>query len=395
MDPKEVELRQLLDAKLKEAEGFIGEGKMDEAARAKDEAKEIRSKLDTYLEVKQMRSSVPAAEPPKAPAIDPSARSKDPKEQEEREYSRVFMKAFRKKDLSSDERSILEARKEQRAMSAGSNADGGYTVPQDIQTRINNYKRTLVALENLINVIPVTAPSGSRVFETVATMTALANISEATTISDMGNPKLETKTYSVKKYAGIMSVSDELLSDSDESIMNYLAGWIARKSVVTRNSLITTLLATLTKTTFADWKAIKKALNVTLDPMLSAGAAIVTNQDAFQLMDTWVDGQNRPLLKPDVSQPTSNLLFGKPVIVVPNTVLATTGTTTKLAPIIVGNLNELITMFERQGHEIASTNVGGGGFETDTTKIRVIEREDVQLIDSAAAVYGQLDVTTI
>ena len=97
----------------------------------------------------------------------------------------------------------------------------------------------------------------------------------------------------------------------------------------------------------------------------------------------------------DVSRPGGNILFGKPVIVVPNSVLATTGTTTKLAPMIVGNLAEAITMFERQGAQIASTNVGGTAFRKDRTEFRAIEREDVKLIDSAAVVYGTVDVTSV
>lgn len=114
-------------------------------------------------------------------------------------------------------------------------------------------------LESLINIIPVNRASGSRVFEKIATMTPLANITDDTAdIEDMGSPQFENIQYAIKDYAGWMPVPNDLLDDSDQNIINYLTGWIARKSVVTRNSLILTLLATLTKTTFADWKAIKR-----------------------------------------------------------------------------------------------------------------------------------------
>jgi HK97 family phage major capsid protein len=164
---------------------------------------------------------------------------------------------------------------------------------------------------------------------------------------------------------------------------------------VTRNTLIINLLNTLTPVTLADWKAIKKAINVMLDPMLATGATIVTNQDGYQYLDTLTDNQGRPLLQPDVQNPGGNKLFGKPIVIIPNTVLPTTGSTTKLAPLFIGNFVEAITMFERQGHQVASTNIGGTAFQKNRTEIRVIEREDVKLIDSAAVVYGQIDVTSV
>lgn len=319
---------------------------------------------------------------------------KQDKEDKKALYKGAFLNAIRKRGnlnrLSVEDVKILDA------MTPSTPADGGLLVPQDIQTAINEYKRTLPQLEPLVNRIPVTTLSGSRVFEKIATMTPLENVTDDTAdIPDMGNPQFENIQYAIKDYAGWMPVPNDLLDDSDQNIIDYLTNWIGRKSVVTRNSLILTLLGTLSKSTFADWKAIKKAINITLDPMLSAGANIVTNQDGFQYLDTLVDGQQRPLLQPDVQNPGGNKLFGKQIIVVPNSTLVTTGTDTKLAPLIVGNLIELITMFERQGYQIASTNIGGTAFRKNRTEIRVIEREDIKLVDSAAAIYGQIDVTSV
>nr|WP_269820042.1 phage major capsid protein [Bacillus velezensis] len=51
-----------------------------------------------------------------------------------------------------------------------------------------------------------------------------------------------------------------------------------------------------------------------------------------------------------------------------------------------------MVLFDRQQQSIASTDVGGA-FETNTTKVRAIEREDVKLWDSEAVVYGQLTLS--
>ncbi len=385
MTKKERELRAQMAQLKDEARRLVEEDKMPEAKAKAAEAKAMEEKIDLLVELdeEENRSGQEVG----------AGEAKDQAEQE-KEYKSAFMKAFRMQKLSSDDMSVLEVRN---AMTEGSAADGGLSVPQDIQTMINEFKRTLPDLTKLITVVPVNTNSGSRVFEQVAAMAPFANITGEGTddIADMGNPKLTAVTYAIKKYAGWLPVSNDLLKDSDQAIMAFLGRWIAKKSVVTRNSLILALAATLTPKTLADWKAIKKVLNVSLDPMLSANAALVTNQDGFQLMDTWVDGQSRPLLKPDITNPSAYTFGGKPIIVLPNSVLATTGTTTKLAPCIIGSMADLITMFERQGHQIDSTNVGGTAFRKDNTEVRCIEREDTKFIDSAAAVYGQLDVTSI
>ncbi|MDE1453600.1 phage major capsid protein, partial [Bacillus paralicheniformis] len=95
----------------------------------------------------------------------------------------------------------------------------------------------------------------------------------------------------------------------------------------------------------------------------------------------------RYLLKDNPTEPTQKMLFGRRVVVVSNRVLKTKS---GKAPVIVGDLKEAIVLFDRQQQSIASTDVGAGAFETNTTKVRAIEREDVKLWDSEAAVYGQL-----
>ena len=61
------------------------------------------------------------------------------------------------------------------------------------------------------------------------------------------------------------------------------------KSIATRNYLILQEINKLTKVDLKDYKGIKTALHVTLDPAFSAVANIITNQDGFNYLDQLED----------------------------------------------------------------------------------------------------------
>lgn len=181
-----------------------------------------------------------------------------------------------------------------------------------------------------------------------------------------------------------------MLQDTDQAIMTYVAKWFVKKSVATRNSLILAILDGLKKVEFKGLDDIKKTLNVTLDTAISLGAIIMTNQDGFNYLDQLKDADGKYLLKDIPSEPTNKMLFGRRVVVISNKVLKTKA---GKAPVIVGDLKEAVILFDRQQQSIAYTNLAAGSFETNTTKVRAIEREDVVAWDKEAVVYGQLSIS--
>ncbi|GAB6990862.1 phage major capsid protein [Paenibacillus pini] len=388
MDPKERELRQKLAAKLEEARTLAGEGKLDEARSAKDAAQALRSQIDLMKEMREL--DVPGQTNP----AEPEKRDRDETPDKAVEYRNAFLKELRNKPLNSVERSLIdEAIEEVRVgMQGGADEDGGLIVPKDIQTMIHEKKRQFVSLESYVTVEPVSTRSGSRVIEKNADITPFAEITELTDLDDMDNPKFKPISYAIKDRGGILPISNTLLQDTDQNLMNYISNWIAKKSVVTRNKLILDLLKAKTKVAVADQDAIKKILNVDLDPSISLGAIILTNQDGFNFLDQQKDGDGRSLLQPNPTLPTQKLLFGKPVVVIGNRWLPTTGTTVKKAPVIIGDLKEAVVLFDRQQYSIASTNVGGKAFGRNSTDVRAIQREDVKEFDEDAIVYGELTI---
>lgn len=300
---------------------------------------------------------------------------------QEAEIRSAFLKSLRGKPLNDAE---------QRAMSGLKSEDGGMVIPQDIQTMIHNLVRQYDQLQKYVRVEPVTTRSGSRVLEKYLDITPFANITEMGTIDEADTPQFSPISYSIKDYAGILPISNTLLQDSDQNLLNYLAQWIARKSMVTRNNQIITKLKALTAKSFSGLDDVKAFLNTGLDPSLAQNAVILTNQDGYNHLDQQKDTMGRYFLQPDPTQPGRFTVFGKPIAVVANRWLPNTGSEPNAAPFIVGDLSEAIVLFDRREYEIQTTNVGGDSFKRNSTDARVIDRFDVQLWDTSAAVYGTI-----
>lgn len=379
MSKKKMELKNQIEVLKAEARELIESNDLTKAKAKADEAKDLKGQLDLIDELDDLGGE-PAGKP-----------IEEPKDDKEQLYKNAFVKALKGKKLNADDRTALEFNN---SLSEGTDADGGLIVPKDIQTKINELKRSLIDLSQLSTIESVTTSSGSRVLEKLSTMTPLEKIADDTAdIAETNAPQFQTIKFDIEKYGGWLPIPNDLLKDTDLNLINYITRWVARKSVVTNNSLFLAVLTALTEKEFKDWKDIKKALNVTLDPMHAVNAKILTNQDGYQYFDTLTDTTGKPLLKDDIAQPGGKILFGKPIIVAPNSQLATTGTTTKNAPIYVGDFKEGVVKFERQGYEIAATSVGGDAFRKDRTEMRAIEREQYKPWDSVAIVRGKIDVT--
>lgn len=265
-------------------------------------------------------------------------------------------------------------------------SEGGLIVPQDVQTQINSLRRALGPLSDLFSVEEVSFLSGSRVIDTQPSK-GFALLDEFGTISRDDKPAFRKIEYKVNDYALIVPVSNDLLQDTDQALLSYLAGWFAKKGVITENKLLLGLLSALdsgavTAAAGKELAAIKKALNVTLDPAISISSRFVTNQDGFNYLDSLLDGNNRPLLQPNPTDATNKMLLGRSVTVMPNSILPTTETK---APLYFGDFTQFGTLFRRKALELAATNIGGNAWATNSTEVRGIMRLDAKTFDAEAA----------
>jgi HK97 family phage major capsid protein len=264
----------------------------------------------------------------------------------------------------------------------------GLTIPDDVQTAIHQLKRQFDALEQYVNVENVSTPTGSRVYQKLADIKPLADLDDETAkIGDNDDPSLYLIKYLIHRYAGITTVTNTLLADTAENILAWLTNWITKKDVTTRNiKIVATLVGLKKKRTIAKFDDIKDMVNVDLDPALVNGSSFLTNQTGFAVLAKVKDAEGRYLVQPVVTQPELKQIDGHVIHVVANQALP--NAEDGAMPFYFGDLKEAVTLFDRQQMSLLSTNIGGGAFETDSTKIRVIDRFDVQLIDDEAAVAG-------
>lgn len=385
------EMRELLNkinAKKAEIKALVADGKIEDAKSAKEELKDMQEAFNVLADLDDGDTQQAQQQ-----ATDGNAQTvageKNGLSKQIKAFTNAIKAAWKKTEVSPEDREVLNA------MSEGSDEDGGLTVPKDIKTKIKELRRSEDALETLVNVEHVTTNSGSRVIEREADQTPFDNVDEAAEFTDVSTPQFENVDYKIKKKGGILKVTQELLSDTAENIMNYLKKWIAKKAKATRNFMIIAKIKEICKgleVTVTGLDSLKDIFNVMLDPAIALGAVVVTNQSGFNFLDKLKDEKGNYILQKDPTQPTRRLLFGVyPVKVLSNKTLKNID---GKAPIICGDLKEAITIFDRETLTIDISNLAAGMWERDQTGIKVRERLDIQTVDADAVVMGLATVST-
>ena len=385
------EMRELLNkinAKKAEIKALVADGKIEDAASAKEELKKLQASFNILADLEDDEAQQAQQQAAEGNA-QTAGNEKNGLAKQIKAFTNAIKAAWKKKEVTPEDREILNA------MSEGSDEDGGLTVPKDIKTQIKELRRSEDALENLVNVERVTTKSGTRVIEREADQTPFDNVEEAAEFPEVSTPQFDSIDYKVKKKGGILKVTQELLSDTAENIMGYLKKWIAKKSKATRNFMIIAKIKEICaglEVPVTGLDSLKDIFNVMLDPAIALGSVVVTNQSGFNFLDKLKDEKGNYILQKDPTQATKRLLFGEyPVIRLSNKTLQNVN---GKAPIICGDLKEAITIFDRETLTIDISNLAAGMWEKDQTGIKVRERLDIQTVDADAVVMGLATVAT-
>ncbi len=273
---------------------------------------------------------------------------------------------------------------------------GGYTVPEDIQTRINHWKEAKYSLLSEISVEKVKTIKGSRTYQKRGKASVFIDVEEAEAIeNELEHMKYERISYAIKNRAGFLPVTNDLISDSDANITSEIIKWIGESDIETSNQQILAIISAKAAVDLKDINGIKKVLNVTLGQAFKPTSKIITNDDGLNYLDTLEDKNGRPLLNPDPTDTAKiQLRCGAtivPIRVLPNSTLETKGTK---IPFIIGDLKEGIKKYDRQKVTITASTVASIGklnaFANNMTLFRAICRDDYREIDSSAYVNGYI-----
>lgn len=386
------ELKKLLDSiknKKQEVKDLCKAGKIEDAAKAKEELKDLQAQFDLLYDLEADKLDGMEGKVAEGTAKKVLDKTKN--------IANAFVNAIKaavgKGALSDEDKEILSS------MNEGTDEDGGLTVPKDIRTAVKELRRSEDALENLVNVERVSTLSGSRVIERHADQTPFDNVDEAAQFPEVSTPQFEKIEYKVKKKGGILKVTQELLSDTAENIIGYLKKWIAKKAKATRNFMIVAKIREITKDAEVPVEGLdelKKIFNILLDPAIALTAGVVTNQDGYNWLDTLKDKDGKYILQPDPTKPTSTLLFGKyPVKKVSNKTMPSVAVEGGFkVPIVCGDLKEAITIFDRETLTVDISSSAGDLWGKDQTGIKVRERLDIQSVDEEAIIMAEHLIVT-
>lgn len=383
MNKKMKELLDQMNACFTRAKAFNADGESKDVTKAAAEM-DAHAKLKAEYEVEKA-----LYEAEKALEVSPAVTT--PAGKTDKTKTQKFFEAFRN-GLPKITKAAGEAANET------TDGDGGYTVPEDISTKIEKYREDHFSLRNLVTVKPVVTQSGSRTFKKRSTHTGFAKVTETGTIGAKAVPQFERLAYSIDKYAGYLPATNDLLEDSDANIESELVAWLGEEGVATDNTNILTVLKALVKNTIATVNDFKTQINVTLGQAFKPYTKIVTNDDGFNYLDGLLDGNGNPILAKDYTSKTPAMLFGYEVVTVPNSILASDTATTgkRKIPFFVGDMQEAIILWDRKLLSITASSTasvtGYNAFEQDMTLIRGIMRQDVTAKDTSACLYDELTI---
>ena len=377
---KSDELKKIIDELKDTADKLQQAEQYDDAARVADELRDaVRDyKVARAMEEAEATNFVATATPATAKSMISDAVMRN----------RVFNKLVLGRKLNEEEQAFLNEAGTPGQVET-TPGKGGYLVPQEQIAQLLELRRAYTQLKGYTNVQVALSNAGKQptVGTETGTLTAFDELNEI----HQGDIDFGQLEYAIKDYGDIIPVSNSLLQDADLNLMGIIGQRFARKAVNTENAQILAKLAAITDspTAISSYKGITKALNVTLDPAFYANAKIFTNQDGFEWMSELEDGQNRPLLMPDVVAPDTYRFRGKEVVVISNSILETsetgTGTVTRKAPMYIGSMSDFLAFFERKGVEVAVSDQAG--FTKNATLIRAIERFDTVVADAAMKSY--------
>lgn len=372
MNKKMRELQAAIDAAHTEAKSYMeGEAKdLDKAQAALDKADELQKEF-------AIEEKLFAAEKKNAAAVPPV-------EEKEADGFKAMAKLLKRQLLTEKEKALI----------SGGSATAGENllVPEDVKAAINELRKSYLSAKNLVTVVQTDSLAGSINFE-AGTAAGLTEFDDGDVIAEDTTPSFVAKKFAIKWFGKIIPISRILLGAEKAGLMAYIDRWFVRNAILSENAKIFEVLKAGynggTVKAVGGWKALKKSINVDLDPSCLYDGVIITNQSGFAALDEEEDKDGKPVLQPNPAHPTQKLFQGLPVHVFPDAQLPNIDATH--FPVIYGSVKAGCNFVEHKALEFAASE--HANFNKNQNTLRVIEGFDVMSADTTAYVYGSFTAT--
>lgn len=382
------EIKELLEEKQESRESLREEAlallESDDVEGAKAKREEVKA-LDE--EIKELEKQLGEAE---------EAENKNKEEVtevavEERAINRVEIPGKATPQEVRDFKNYLETRADIQGGSLTTES-GFVVIPEEIVTDILKLKEVEFNLDQYITVKKVQNGSGKYPVVRQSQVAALPEVAELAENPELAvKPFFELK-YDIKTHRGYFLISREAIEDAKVDVLSELKQWMARTIAATRNAAIINVLKNggpgeegeatkIPSATVTSVDDIKDAVNINLLPNYENNVAVVS-QSAFAAIDKLKDKQGNYLIQADIKEASARRLLGAKVVVLPDEMLGENGAST----IIIGNLKDAITLFDRSQYQAAWTDYMHFG-----EALMVAVRQDVRLLDHKAAIVLTLD----
>jgi HK97 family phage major capsid protein len=341
---KSVEIFNRITEKKAEMKSLRDAGKINEAYAMIEEIKSLQSEYEIELEL----------EKPELPFGDEPGEAKA---KGNGDAMLAFNKAVKGQKLTDAELALVE----------NTGKSGGYLVPTEEVTRIEELKRSMGNLKQYCDVVPVNTLSGTYVVE-VSDDGKLITFDEDGEVSE-GDIEFAKKNWTVETKGLLIPVNNRLLDDEQANLMSYIDRYFAKAATRTDNADIVAVLKQSDTVEGESYKAINKTLNVELDPAISDSAIIITNQSGYDYLDTLEDMNGRPLLKDSLTQPGGKVFAGKRVITLTDKEYTAEEGTREFW---VGDMFSAVKFMDRKSLEVAISE--HAAFKANMTLVRCIQR---------------------
>lgn len=250
-------------------------------------------------------------------------------------------------------------------------------VPSELIGEVFDLKRSKYNLAQYATVKSVSNGQGTYPVSTNQEA-ILATKEELAEIVDIDADMFANVDYKVETRAGKIALSNEVVEDSEVNIVQEVKDQLTKLVDNTDNKHIIDLLKTFPKQTVATLDDLKEVNNVMLDPALDK--TVILNQSGFNHLDTLKDSDGRYLLQPDVTAPSGRSLFGIPVALVSDKLLANPKAGTY--PMVVGDIAQSVFVARRN-----QVTTQWEKFDFYSQGLAAIIRNDYEKIDEEASVY--------